>query len=303
MMSGASAVPALVSTAWLSANLPSVKVVDASWYLPAMKRVGIDEYAERRIPGAVFFDVDATDDTSSLPHMLPTDAFFAKTIGGLGICSDDHVVCYDGKGIFSAARLWWMFRAFGHARTSVLDGGLPAWQRAEQPIETGAPTAPTAAAGSFEARLDAASVCDLAKIRKLVDASLAAKAGGDALPAGAPLIVDARSQARFEGAVAEARPGCRSGHMPGAASLPFDRLLTPEGTMRPDAELRSVLAEAGVAEPLSMPLVGSCGSGVTASVIALALAHLGREGLVEIYDGSWAEYGADEDQPLATGPA
>ena len=312
----------------LADKLDTVKVVDASWYLPAMKRDAKQEYLDCRISGARFFDVDATDDTSSLPHMVPSDPFFAKMMTELGVSSDDHVrraatsksslppslpsllahvagdrapqvVCYDGKGIFSAARLWWMLRAFGHGQASVLDGGLPAWKRAELPVTSGDPAPlPAAAAASFTAKLDAASVADLAKVRALVDKF---QTGGASAMSGGPLIVDARSAARFEGTAAEARPNCRSGHAPGARSLPFDTLLTADGTMKPKDEVRAAFAAAGIVD-VNAPLIGSCGSGVTASVLALGLEHAGREGLLEIYDGSWAEYGGDHSQPLATGP-
>jgi len=296
--------PALVSTAWLSSNLPSVRVVDASWYLPSMKRDAKADFAQRRIPGAVFFDIDATDDTSGLPHMLPSNGYFGKTMTELGAANDDHIVCYDAseKGLFSAARLWWMLRAFGHANASVLDGGFAAWQREDRPVEEGAPTPPQPAANTFKASLDASLVADLAMMRALVDAALGTEVQPDGAASITPAVVDARSQARFEGSVAEARPGCRSGRMPGSRNLPFDQVLSDDGTMKSVGELNAVFAAAGVGD-IHGPLVGSCGSGVTASVLALALAHAGRADLMQIYDGSWAEYGTDEAQPLATGPA
>lgn len=297
-MSGASA-PALVSPDWLADNMAKVKVIDASWYLPAMKRNAKQEFLDCRIPGAGFFDVDATDDTSSLPHMLPSDAFFAKIMTDLGVSSDDHIVCYDGKGLFSSARAWWMLRAFGHSQASVLDGGLPAWQRADQKVESGEPAPPAAPTGApFAATLDRTFVADLTRVRTVVDAF---EAGGAAALTDGPLVVDARSTARFEGTVAEARPNCRSGHAPGSRSLPFDTLLTAEGTMKPKAEVVAAFAAAGIAD-VDAPLIGSCGSGVTASVLALGLEHAGRKALLEVYDGSWAEYGGDASQPLASGP-
>jgi len=244
--------PALVSPAWLAANRgPSVKVVDASWYLPAMGRDARQEFEACRIPGAVFFDVDATDVASPLPHMLPSDAFFSRTMSELGIVHDDHVVCYDGKGLFSAARFWWMLRAYGHPAASVLDGGLPAWQRAGHATESG-PRAPVARASPpFEARLDASLVADLAKVRSLVDAFQSGAAP-------AQTLVDARSQARFEGVAKEARAGCRSGHAPGSRSVPFDRVLQADGTMRPPEQVAAVFAEAGV-PGVDAPLVGDLG--------------------------------------------
>ena len=304
-LSSMQSVPALVSASWLSAQLSTVKVIDAPWYLPSMKRDAWKEFNTARIPGATFFDIDKTDDKSDLPHMLPSSIHFASTMLSLGVSSEDHIVCYDCKGLFSAARLWWMLKAFGHTRSSVLDGGLPAWQRANLPVETGAWEAAPKASGAFNAKLDQTLVADLTKMRGLVDSSKlvgGGGGGGSSSSRSAPIVLDARSKARFEGTVAEARPNCRSGHMPGSRSLPFDTLLDGDGLFKPDAEVKAAFAAAGVAD-INAPLIGSCGSGVTASVLALALEHIGREGLLEIYDGSWAEYGSDVTQPLATGSA
>ena len=348
--------PPLVSVPWLSSRLSSVLVVDASWYLPAMGRNGRDEFETKRIPGARFFDVDATDDTSSLPHMLPSDAYFSDTMSRLGISKADHVVCYDAKGIFSSARLWWMLRAYGHEQASdalhttshnhtlfhstslthhpsysragvsrityhlshttrsyiahllhtaplhqasVLDGGLPAWERAGEPVLRGAPTA-AASADSYQGTLRSELVCSRQRMCDLVAQISERPPLPPPLPP-PPRVIDARSQARFEGTVAEARKGCRSGHIPGSRSLPFDRTLAEDGTMLPVEKLEPLFAEAGV-ENINAPLIGTCGSGVTASVLALALAHMGREQLLEIYDGAWAEWGGDQSLPLATGP-
>ena len=296
--SSSAAVPPLVSCEWLHKQLGAKascpKVVDASWYLPAMKRNGRAEYLAKRIPTATFFDIDATDDTSNLPHMVPSAAFFSQAMMQCGVSNADHVVVYDGKGLFSAARLWWMLRAFGHERVSVLDGGLPAWVAAGLALEEGSP--PSAARGAFfTAALRPGAVTDAARLLDHVTAPNAAEP---------LLVVDARPAERFEGIVVEVRPGCRSGHIPGSRSVPFGALLEPSGKMRPPDELRAVFDGAGVAlDAAGPPLVTSCGSGVTAAVVMLGLAQLGRSERVSLYDGSWAEWGSDPSKPLATGPA
>ena len=295
--SPSAAAPPLVTASWLHEHYARVKVVDASWYLPAMKRDGRAEFSSRRLPGARFFDIDATDDASGLPHMLPSARFFATAMDECGVSNDDHVVVYDGKGIFSAPRLWWMLRAFGHEKVSVLDGGYPGWDDGKRPIEEHrgekVPPPPT----PYTAVLQPAAVADASALLAHVSA---------ARPE--PLvIVDARARARFEGAAPEPRPECRLGHIPGSRSVPFTAVLDAETAryMLPKAELARVFADAGLADPLGAaapPLVTSCGSGVTAAVVQLALAHLGRTERVSLYDGAWSEWGSNDKFPLATGP-
>ncbi|SEQ01059.1 thiosulfate/3-mercaptopyruvate sulfurtransferase [Faunimonas pinastri] len=274
-----------VSAAWLSDHLgdAGLRIVDASWYMPAQNRNARAEFEQAHIPGAVFFDIDATSDgTSSLPHMLPDEATFAATAGALGIAENDRVVVYDGAGLFSAARAWWTFRVFGARDVVVLDGGLPAWREAGLPLEQG-PASPVPA--RFDARLDREAVANYENVL-------------DILQSGAAQVVDARAADRFTGATPEPRAGLKSGHMPGARNLPFNRLVTPEGTLAAPEAIRASFQGAGV--DLSRPVVTSCGSGVTAAVLSLALAQIGKED-VRLYDGSWTEWGGKAGAPVVTG--
>ncbi|WAP70317.1 3-mercaptopyruvate sulfurtransferase [Jiella pelagia] len=259
-----------------------VSIVDASWYLPAQKRFARAEYAAGHVPGAVFLDQDVVvDPTSSLPHTLPSPEIFAEKVGELGICETDTIVVYDGMGLFSGPRVWWMFRAFGAKDVRLLDGGFPAWQAAGLPVETGE-AAPKSA--HFTPSLDERAAVRLAEMQEIV-------------ASGSFQIADARPAERFAGEAPEPREGVRAGHMPGAANLPFV-LLGEDGRLRSPEELRKAFVEAGI-DP-QRPVVTSCGSGVTAAVINLALESLGNHAS-RLYDGSWTEWGSAKDTPVETG--
>ncbi len=276
----------LVSTAWLAERLgdPNLRVVDGSWWMAAEGRSGHAEYLEAHIPGAVFFDVDAiADRTVDLPHMLPSPEAFAEAAGKLGLSRDATIVAYDTFGVRAAARVWWTLRAMGYPNVVVLDGGLKAWRAEGRAVEAGEVVPSRAVVAPA---FDAALVRGLGDVRGLLDSRAAQ-------------IVDARGGARFRGEVPEPRAGLRSGHMPGALNVPFDTLLQADGRMRPAAELAALFDAARV--DLDQPIVTSCGSGVTASVVALALARLGRD-RAAVYDGSWTEWGGLADTPVVTGP-
>ncbi|MDX2277177.1 MAG: 3-mercaptopyruvate sulfurtransferase [Hyphomonadaceae bacterium] len=277
----------LVSAAWLAAHLeaPDIRILDATLFLPGDPRNAAELYAERRIPGAIFFDIDAiADQSADLPHMLPSAHVFASRMRKMGVGDGAKVIVYDNHGLFSAARVWWTFRVMGHDDVAVLDGGFPAWERGGYPIETGPPQ--KRQERHFTPRFCADLVRNLEDVRRTL-----ARGGA---------VLDARPAARFRGEAAEPRPGLRSGHMPGAVNVPASSLLDEQGLMRPPAELAQRLSAAG-ADP-AKPAVCSCGSGVTAAIVALALARLGRWDAA-IYDGSWAEWGAHADTEVATGAA
>lgn len=275
--------PPLVTTEWLAARLgqPGIKLLDASWYMPAQNRDAKGEFATAHIPGAAFFDIDAIADTaSSLPHMLPAPEAFATAVGALGIGNRDTVVIYDGAGIFSAPRAWWSFRVFGHDNVAVLDGGLPKWRREGRPIETG-PAKPRPA--SFTAAFRPELVRDYVAMSRNVQSCTA-------------WVLDARGAGRFMGTEPEPRPGLKGGHIPGSRNLPFQNLVDPaSGTMRSPRELREIFAAAGVG--LTTPVIATCGSGLTAAILVFGLFLIGRQDAA-VYDGSWSEWGAHPDAPV-----
>lgn len=270
----------LVTTDWLGANLdkPDVRVIDASWRMPG-NPTAIDEHRQRHIPGAAFFDLDAIADLSSgLPHMLPSPAQFAQAVGAMGVSDADRVAVYDDAGVFSAARVWWTFRAMGHDRVSVLDGGLPKWRREDRPVSAGELTTAIAPYAARRPR-------PLARAHEDVRAAIDTKSA---------IVLDARPAARFSGEAAEPRPGLRRGRIPGALNLPHALLLSNDGTMKPPAELRALFAARGAGDETAV--IATCGSGVTAAVIALALEVIGAKN-VGLYDGSWTEWGHETNDP------
>ena len=277
---------ALVSTEWLAAHLgdADLRVVDGSFKMPGVTPLAIDDYRARHIPGAVYFDIDRiADHRSTLPHMLPGEAAFAASMSELGIGDSDMVAVYDAAGLVSAARAWWMLRVFGHKRVAILDGGLPKWLSEGRPVTTDIPT-PTPR--PYNARFNPA----LVRTKAALMANLTSKR---------EQILDARTKERYEGAAAEPWPGRRPGRIPGSLNLPYGNLTDPRSkTFLPAAELQKQFDAAGVTR--DKPVVTSCGSGVTACVLAFGLYLTGRDD-VAVYDGSWAEWGLPGGTPVATG--
>lgn len=275
----------LVSTDWLAERVeaPDIRILDASYYLPGDRRNGYQEYRKAHIPGARFFDIDdIADSHSPLPHMLPPVEKFVARVRKMGIGDGHRVVVYDQQGLFSAARVWWTFRVFGHQDVAVLDGGLPKWRAEGRPVTD---EEPEPRERHFTGRRNAAMVRDVTQIAG------AAKLRGEQ-------IVDARAPGRFRGEEKEPRPGLRSGHIPGARNVHYATLLNPDGTMKDVVATHAIFGAAGV--DLRQPIVTSCGSGVTAAILTLALHRMGHTRNA-LYDGSWVEWGAYPDLAIETG--
>jgi thiosulfate/3-mercaptopyruvate sulfurtransferase len=271
----------LVSTEWLAGNLQTVRVVDASWYMPEDKRDTAAEFREAHIPSAGFFDIDGiSDSTTDLPHMLPPPEQFADAMMKLGIDDGDRIVVYDGTGIFSAPRAWWMFKIMGHDNVAVLDGGLPKWKAEGRALEKGV-------SHSRPSHFSPKPVAALFRDFNSVKAAL-----------GDTQILDARSNRRFTGEEAEPRAGLKSGHMPGAVNVPWRSLLAGNNTLKDDHSLQKLFAEKGV--DLRAPIITTCGSGISAAIVMLALEKIGAQHL-SLYDGSWAEWGGRADAPVRVG--
>ena len=272
----------LVDVDWLHENLgrDNVVVIDASWYLPNMKRDGYAEYLESHIPGAVYFPIDEiADKTSNLPHMLPSADEFSSAVGALGIADNDTIVVYDAVGLSSSARVWWTFRVFGAKNVFILGGGLPAWRDAGFDTESGTVSRPVRA---FNASLDTLAVSDHAAVQQALDT-------------GERQVLDARSAERFAGSAPEPRPELSSGHMPGALNLPFQELIGTGGKLLDNAKLKRTLESAGV--DMRKPVTTTCGSGVTAAILTLALESIGHDDL-SLYDGSWTDWASREDSSI-----
>ena len=274
--------PHFVTTEWLAQNLraPGIAIVDASWYLPPQGRSGVKEYLEGHIPGAIFFDIDEiSDKASGLPHMLPQPAPFASAMRKLGIGDGMQIVVYDGAGLFSAPRVWWMMRTYGVTDVVILAGGLPKWKAEGRALDTGPVIRQPR---HFTPRLDHGVIASADDVQKV-------------LASGKAQVVDARPADRYAGTAEEPRPGVRAGHIPGSHSLPFTQVIA-DGQLKSPAEIEAAFKAAGV--DLDKPIITSCGSGVSAAILALSLETTGRT-VAGLYDGSWAEWGSRADLPLA----
>jgi thiosulfate/3-mercaptopyruvate sulfurtransferase len=276
-------VNSLVSTEWLELNLssPQLCILDASWYLPSQGRHPQSEFHEKHIHGSQYFDIENfSDPNNQLPHMAPSIEQFCSEVSKLGVGDSNHVVLYDGAGLFSAARGWWLFKLFGFSRVSVLDGGFPKWILENKSVTS---EIEPPASSFFTPNLNKQLVCDWKRVKSVMTDKPSQ-------------IIDARPQNRFQGLVLEPRPGLRSGHIPGSTNVCFKELLNIEQTMKSSAELQNIFESRGV--DLDQPIITSCGSGVTAAILSLALSIVGAKD-VALYDGSWAEWGMRSDLEVA----
>lgn len=275
----------LVSTKWLAENLdnPQLRILDGSWHLPTQNRAPLAEFNADHIVGAQFFDIDGiSDNSSNLPHMVPSAEQFAKQVAVLGISNDIQIVVYDTRGLFSAARVWWLFRYFGLENIAILDGGLPKWKAESRPTSN---AVSKAISGNVSAHAHASFIRVAADVL-------------EASTSGSAQILDARPSGRFKGEVPEPRAGLRSGHIPNSKNIFLELLLNTDGTLKSGDELTAVFKSHGV--DLTQPIITSCGSGVTASVVSLALQKIGHNNHT-LYDGSWSEWGALTDYPVEQG--